>query len=262
MTEMNASGVRWWLWPNVLAFDAPVVAVVWQRFLAGVFGVTLPVAASVVLALVVWGIYLTDRRLDGLRTHPCQPRHRFAATHSKLIAALAVVSFLVAGSLAITLPWPYLIAGAIIAVLVAVYLSMVHLFTVSLAGRKELLVGVLFAAGVAIPLIASDVSPSAWLASVIGFGLTCWLNCRLIERWESRTNESVRWLVVLGIAIIGCSVLCPWPVGIALAAATALLLVLHFVIHPIGPRLALVLADVALLTPVFVWFLSSRMWME
>ena len=56
--------VPWWLWPNLLGLDAPAVAVVWQRFLADASGVAVPVAASAVLALVVWGIYLTDRRLD------------------------------------------------------------------------------------------------------------------------------------------------------------------------------------------------------
>src|SRR5947208_1712495 len=54
----------WWLWPNLLALDAPAVAVTWQLFLAAKAPVAVPLAASVVLALVVWGVYLTDRAVD------------------------------------------------------------------------------------------------------------------------------------------------------------------------------------------------------
>ena len=73
--------IPWWLWPNVLAFDAPLVGVVWQRFLGSVFDVAIPLSASVVLALVIWAVYLSDRWLDaGPRKLPeSGDRHRFAS---------------------------------------------------------------------------------------------------------------------------------------------------------------------------------------
>ena len=222
--------VNWWLWPNVLAFDAPAVAVVWQRFLADEFGVAVPVVASVVLGLVVWGIYLTDRFFDARRTAAHQPRHRFAAKHSTLVVCLAVLSFLVAG-----------------------YLCLVHLVLAPFTGGKEFLVGLLFAVGVAIPLIASDVDVRAWLAPVCGFGLACWLNCRLIERWESSPTESAHWEMCLGLPIAVCGVLSLWSVGVTLGVATGLLLLLNVVRWRTGLELARVLADVMMLTPILAW---------
>lgn len=257
--ELEATEIRWWLWPNVLAFDAPAVAVIWQRFLAAAFGVSVPVAASVVLALVVWGIYLVDRWLDARRANANQPRHRFAAKNSKLITTLAVFAFLVAGSLALVLPWAYFIAGGLVAGLVTGYLGLVHLAKAPLYGGKELLVALLFAAGVAIPLIASDVDVWAWLPAVGGFGLACWLNCRLIERWESSPTNSAGWEMCLGLPIVACGVLSPRLVGIMLGMSAGLLLMLHVVHRRTGLELARVLADVALLTPLVEWFLSSGM---
>ena len=61
MTAETAATIPWWLWPNVLALDAPTVAVVWQRFLGWAFDSPVPAVASVVLGLTVWSIYLADR---------------------------------------------------------------------------------------------------------------------------------------------------------------------------------------------------------
>jgi hypothetical protein len=253
--QPGAAGVRWWLWPNVLALDAPAVAVVWQRFLGDTFGVEVPVAASVVLGLVVWGIYLVDRRLDGVHAATSQPRHRFAKQHANLVTLLAVFAFLLATVLAATLPFAYLTAGGIIAVLVAGYFALVHLVKAQLDGGKELLVGVLFAAGVAIPLIASGVEPRLSLPAVVGFGLACWLNCRLIERWETGSAQELIIESVLGISVVACGAVSQRPITFPLGATAVLLLLLHVLNRRIGSEPARVLADVALLTPLLAWWL-------
>ncbi|MBA4189481.1 MAG: hypothetical protein C0467_15945 [Planctomycetaceae bacterium] len=245
----------WWLWPNVLALDAPTVAVIWQRFLADAFEVAVPVAASLVLGLVVWGIYLFDRMLDGVRSGQTQHRHRFAARHSKLVTTVAGLAFLVAGLLTPLLPWPYLLAGGITAVLVAAYLAVIHLAGVPHVGGKECLVGVLFATGVGIPLIASSVSPSAWLPALVGFGFACWFNCRLIDECEQMRHPSSTRDWYLGFAITGCALFSPLTVAVALVLANGLLLVLHFAQTRHGNTIN-ALADVALLTPSAVWLVS------
>ena len=70
----------WWLWPNLIALDAPTVGIVWQRFFGLVFRVSIPVAATVTLALVILAVYLTDRWLDAdpRKPHESGDRHRFA----------------------------------------------------------------------------------------------------------------------------------------------------------------------------------------
>jgi hypothetical protein len=68
-----------WLWFNLLSLDAPVVALVWQDFLARCYPATLLLTGRAVLGLTVWAIYLADRLLD-IR-HPASAeesiRHEF-----------------------------------------------------------------------------------------------------------------------------------------------------------------------------------------
>jgi hypothetical protein len=83
--------------------------------------------------------------------------------------------------------------------------------------------------------------------------MVCWLNCRLIDRWEAKVADGQRREAELGLAAVVCAVASPEPVGLALAVAVALLGVLQL-FHPrTGPRLARVLADAALLTPLAAW---------
>ena len=83
------------------------------------------------------------------------------------------------------------------------YFALVHRPKAGVAAGKELLVGVLFAAGVAVPLLASGVRPAAWLPAVAGFGCACWLNCRLIDRWEEGTAGAGVGEALIAVAAIG-----------------------------------------------------------
>ena len=78
--------------PNVLALDAPLVAVVWQWFLARQFSIPLPFVCCAVLALATWSVYLVDRCLDAARGAVGTARHAFAARHARLLLPLGMVS--------------------------------------------------------------------------------------------------------------------------------------------------------------------------
>jgi hypothetical protein len=58
---------RFWLWPNFLSLDAPVVAVLWQVLLTRDLAVHVKPGEPLVLALCVWLVYVADRVLDALR---------------------------------------------------------------------------------------------------------------------------------------------------------------------------------------------------
>jgi hypothetical protein len=253
VTEPDPTAVEWWLWPNVLALDAPVVAVVWQRFLAGACGVTVPAAASVVLGLVVWAIYLLDRRFDTARPESVQPRHNFARRNPSLVTAPALTALSAATFVATALPSEYLKVGAVIASLIAGYFGLVHLTRAGLSLAKEPLVGVLFAAGVSVPLIASDVPLVVWFPAATGFGLLCWLNCALIEQWETGARGLELLPTALAVAVLVSGSTLPVAVHIALGTSAALLMMFHSTRRRTGTKLARVLADVALLTPLLVW---------
>lgn len=254
--------IPWWLWPNVLAFDAPLVGVVWQRFLGSLFYVEVPLSASVMLALVIWAIYLTDRWLDAAPRAPVEPgdRHRFARRFRMQFGWLAVIVWFVAAGLAMTwLPGRYLVAGAGVAIVVAVYFMLVHIARQSrflAGGGKEASVGILFAAGVSVPLVADARELIwTWIFAVVAFAAICWLNCEWITRWERTTTDrrsQTGWIV----AVVGLVFALKSPIAVMLSAsgAFAVLTVIHLLHDRIGNRLARVLADAALLTPL-VWFL-------
>jgi hypothetical protein len=145
--------------------------------------------------------------------------------------------------------------GLAIGLGVAAYLALVHCFTGGLGlvpGTKEFLVALCFAAGVAIPLYTDGPSATEWLPDVVAFGVICWLNCRLIDRWESE-DTTVSWRDgLLGSVLLAGSIILPISVGLAIAAATVGLLAIHISCRHY-PRVARVLADVVLLTPLVFW---------
>ena len=54
----------WWQWPHLMSLDAPLVALVWQRWWAHTVGITLPFSREWILGLSIWLIYLADRLAD------------------------------------------------------------------------------------------------------------------------------------------------------------------------------------------------------
>ncbi len=246
----------WWIWPNLLSLDAPVVAVLWQRFLAAQFGVVLPAATSVVLALVVWGVYLLDRGLDARAGHELEAaqRHSFARRYRRALIAVGALALLIGAALAFAiLPSASLIGGAIVGVVMGLYLAVVHFTRRGLGGGKELAVGLVFASGVAIPLaVRTGESVALWWPAVVGFAAICYLNCVLIDHWE-QNRGGLRWASLSVLIALAVAFASPIAVSIALCAALALMLLLHLYRTRLSLPALRVLVDVALLTPLFVW---------
>lgn len=256
LTPRPAARFPLWLLPNLLSLDAPAVAVVWQRHLGAAFGVRVPVAASVGLAAITWAVYLADRVFDArAEVLPDTDRHRFAAAFSRTLSVLAMLSAVVGFGSALLLPLSYFLAGVWVAVGVAAYLLVVHLLPHAMAprGRKELLVGLLFAAGVAVPLIAESGAVLDWLPAVVAFGLCCFWNCRLIDRWEQQRPTGRTTGRVIGATAAVISLASPLVVCAPLVAALLLLLLVDAVVPVVGTRVGRLLADAALLTPLPVW---------
>ncbi len=242
-------GRPWWLWPNLLSLDAPLVAVVWQLFLAADAGVEVPPAAAVVLGLVVWGVYLADRALDAAGGCAGSDRHRFAAAHRPIQVSVAALAFLVAGVIAFTLlPSNYLSTGAVVSAVLGAYLLAIHAGRRWLgAGAKELSVGITFAAGVSIPLAAQSGSPHYWLPAVVAFAGLCALNCLLIAVWEGEATP--RWAFALAALALVAAAGASAAVAAAIGLSAATLGLLHGARARVSPRAARVLADAVLLTP-------------
>ena len=56
--------IPFWLWPNVLGLDAPLVAVLWQALLAGDVGLRLSWPEPLTLFCADWSVYIADRLYD------------------------------------------------------------------------------------------------------------------------------------------------------------------------------------------------------
>jgi hypothetical protein len=258
-----------WLWPNLLSLDAPVVAVLWQGFLAYRFSLPLRPAGRLVLGLTVWAIYLFDRLLDARKPallHEAA-RHRYYRRHSKLMTALLAV--VLGADSVIALHWlrPAILRDGLIPLAgVLVYLAAFHICGGSIGIPKEVAAAILFTAGTFLTAWATLPCPSlAWAA--LAFFMLCLANIVAIEAWEWHELSSAvphpctRWLARtylywVAVAVAACALLGhnEWYASIALSAGACALLFWF------GRRLSLearrALVDGVLLSPLL--FLMLR----
>jgi hypothetical protein len=268
-----------WLWPNLLGLDAPLVAVLWQGFLAHRFSLPLRPSGRLVLGLTVWAIYLLDRLLDARKPPPVNKtsgesvrepaRHRYCRRHMKLMGALLAAAL--AADAFITILWlrpPILREGLILLAGVLIYLATFHISSQSVRIPKEIAAAILFTAGTFLTAWTAFPDPGlAWAAAA--FFLLCLANMIAIEAWEWRelANEPLMlhpltswlartYLFWVPIAVVVCALggRNEWYTSIALSAGACAML------FWVGRRLSLearrALVDGALLSPLL--FLMLR----
>lgn len=240
------------LW-HLASLDAPTVAVVWSLGFAWAVGVRLAVWVLPLLALTVWAVYVFDRLLDAraaLRADELsrlRERHYFHWRHrTTLLPAAAVAAGAAAGLILAFMPMAARERNSVLAAASLAYFARVHSghrarpFLSSLL-TKELLVGLLFTAGCALPVFGALRSAHGELwplgCAAAFFAPLAWLNCHAIDRWESKRQkpqwtDSNFWMAAV---LAGAGVLAALPVSflnprvgalLAAGAASALLLAL------------------------------------
>lgn len=273
--------LRFW---HLASLDAPTVAVVWTLAFAWAARVRLPAWVPLLAALVVWVVYVADRLLDArgdLRAGihgRLRERHLFHWRHRRLLAPLVAVAAVAAAWMVLWLvPAPVRQRDSLLAAAALVYLTRVHSPQTLLPGlslprilarpietlwRKELLAGLLFTAGCLLPAWSRATAPiSVLLAPGVVFALLAWLNCALIDRWESVAAGGAAGshaavllaLVALVTAIAAAGAMPRIAALLATAALSALLLALldrsRSRLTPLALRAA---ADLVLLTPALL----------
>jgi len=267
------------LWLTVLSLDAPAVAVLWQLLFAQSFHVRLGAGVTVLLALVVWLIYVADRLLDASRgpAHDAEAtRHMFYRQHLWFFLFPVCGGSALAAWLALTrLDVRIFSDGVVILLAVGVYLLIVHLVS---PGRrwllpKEMLVGILFALGTCFPVWQEMTERGATLLPTCAiFAALCWMNCAAIEyaEWDRlrgrRFGLPHPWTVWTGKRFMLLSLVAATLAAIYLIsgygrlhwqvpAAELLSAVAFAVIRSKEKSLSIdqfrVLVDVALFTPIF-----------
>jgi hypothetical protein len=272
-----------WLWPNLLSLDAPLIAVLWLHLFAVSGRIALAPGVTLVLALVVWLIYIADRLLDGARDRGAvSARHRFYRVHGKAFALLLAGLLAVTCWICLSLDYRTLRGGALLALIIGAYFALVHWLRRDQRSRfpKELVVAILFGIGTFFPAWI-HLRHETFAMAITGalFILICWLNTALIEysewirlRYASADAPHASTIIagrhLLGIGI-GLAALTSWmtmlgsfrlelPVLAAIALSALLLAMLGYFWRHLAINAVRVLADVTLLTPCLVLLLWRR----
>lgn len=275
-----------WLYPNLLSLDAPLVAVAWLYMFAKTWRVDyLPTTIYITLGLAVWVIYVVDRLLDGLMKRgggeKLESRHEFHSKHRKIFGLMAVVVGLTALILVIaqfmTKIYGYAVFGG---------LMVSGFFTLSILAdhrhheipyAKNIIAGLAFAYGTAMLAFAYTGFEGIRLLmspELICFVVLCILNISAIDLWEHASHSAdleikatdelalTLPLILLGAAAMFCAAqeteLIARPFFYAILTGTALLYVLNRTRARYSPDALRVLADVALLVPFLVFWVSSK----
>lgn len=248
--------IRFWQWPNILAIDAALIALLWHLVFATISGQDASFATASVLSLSVWLTYTADRlfdvaKLPADRLHSL--RHRFTKRHTKTLWKLWFITLIIDLSIAlIGLKTYQLLQGVVLLVFCLLYTGLNQ----KLSNRffpKELCVAIIYAAGVIVFLLPTT---ELWIAA--GFlMLLCLINCLIISFNERdiddtmKTRSIARFVPRLPIVLYACCISMlgilkqQWllPFGVSL---TTLMLV-----HTLRKRLSIesfrVLADATLL---------------
>ena len=265
----------WWLWPHLLSFDAPVVALVWQRWWERTTGTALPLSREIILGLGVWLIYLADRLADNADDRPQgenAARHRFSRRFRGVLRPAAGSAALALAILSCAaLPGVEFRSGMVLLALAVGYFWLVHCWP----GRgwstvlpKEAVVGGMFSAGTAFFVVcrSRDIPAAFWVHGGL-FAAVCFLNCALITKWErherdlressSLLNAFPRFSAHLRgagacltlAALIVSATTMTWT-AIPIAVSAALLIGLDWSAPKMPGDTLRVLADVVLLTPL------------
>lgn len=150
----------YWLLPNLLSLDAPLVAVVWMWMFARAMRVQYVEPASYwVLAAAVWCVYVIDRVRDVyMGKHAIEGempwRHEFHWRFRWLLMALVAAVVVYSGySSLYVLSREMLSAGLVGIFLVLLYFVVSKFDRSDVAYGKNFLAGIIFAFGVAVPVV-------------------------------------------------------------------------------------------------------------
>jgi hypothetical protein len=275
-----------WAWLHLLSFDAPLVAVLWQLLFARALRAHLPPQVTLVTALVIWLIYVADRILDSYQTVETDGealRHQFYRAHRLAFLPAFFAILLVTGWMSYAdLGFKTWRDGLLLAAIVGGYFAVVHLLggNVQKWFPKEMAVAILFGVGTFMPVsVRLRELHSRFLLPFLLFLLVLWMNTLLIEysewitlrgREAGRPHESTVLVgghlaglaVVVGFLAL-CAMASRWfpltrPILLAEAMSAWALALLAWKWRKISSYAVRAIADVVLLTPVFLLILVRK----
>ena len=246
--------IQVWQWPNILAIDAALVAVLWQLALARVLNIEIGWGASGVLGLSVWLTYVADRLYDVRSREKVllfSLRHQFAKRYSQTLWHVWFVLLAMNLLLARQLTAMQVKNGSLLLIFCLLY----TVLNQKLSRRffpKEICVALIYAGGVIIFL------PVAHPIGFFGvFTLLCLLNCLMIGAREKVIDAKMHvhsvaalvgeyWLAPLALIGAGLTIWLGDELWLGLAISFGLLGLLHGLRKRISVEAFRVLADTVL----------------
>jgi hypothetical protein len=184
---------------NFLSLDVVAGAVCSALFFAKVYHTALVSNGALILALTVWIIYSLDHLLDAARMHgkASTGRHIFHQRYFHLILVAVIVAVVVVMILISNLPTFVVMRGVVAGTVVAGYLvAQKQLYAI-----KELIAGVLYCAGILVPLEELN----AGMPALITFQFFCVVLMNLLLFSWFDLDKDVRQKTLSAVAIIGRS---------------------------------------------------------
>ena len=257
-----------------LCLDAPLVALVWQDFLARVWDAPIQPIHRFILALITWLAYMGDRLLDGRqqgRTQSGSERHRFVWTHRHFLQRIWALLAIPGAALAIwQLPSRDLVPGLIALLGLAIYCLAARMWPRLFRGLlpRELLVGIFFSMACSLFVFTTlGGLPPLGALTALAFALLCSLDCwaisctdreRDLQLGEWNLVTSYAWarqayagsVLAFSATALALSFFVPGSPALIFRAIALSCLLLFVLTRSIGMtrRLALY-ADLALMTP-------------
>lgn len=274
-----------WLIPNLLSLDAPLVAVAWLYIFAKTWRADyIPWVAYISLALVVWVIYVVDRLLDasirGGSSGKLEARHQFHRKHQRVFGVLAAMLGITVGILVVSgLPVNIYSYGIIGGIMVACFFTLSVLYPAAENEQpyaKNVVAGLSFAYGTALLAHAYTGFDMRTILSreLICFAVLCILNISAIDLWEQANRSSDPEIkagnelaLTLPLALLGAASLVfalqaqqytTRPFFYAILTSAALLHILNRSRARFQMDSLRVLADVALLAPLVVFHVLTE----
>ena len=292
---MEKSRTPWWQWPNLLSLDAPLVAVAWLWMFSRLYYVKYQDPAVYwLLGAIVWVIYVMDRIRDVENgDSELRERHHFLWKNRRVFLSLVglvslgcVVGFFLGVPPAIVWDWPkgypfslealaaaLMTHGAVVVFLAACFFVVGQRQGPGMdsAVFKNVLAALTFAYGTAIGAhfyTSEGVFGMVFSFEALGFAFLCLMNLNAVDLWEREKKSGEDFpqrdfLLTLPLLVIGFMSLLAatfWheyqkPFYYAMLVASAALLMLDHFRSQLSERVLRVLADVALLLPLPIfWF--------
>jgi hypothetical protein len=210
---MEKERAPWWLWPNLLSIDAPLVALAWAWMFSHAWGVvSVPWQLWSTLGISVWIIYVLDRIIDARRaSNPgdLEPRHHFHRKYEK-----AFFAGIAAGAIWCLYSILFLLAQTVLQYGVFVMICSGLYFAVSVnrprSGHsgvgKNIIAGLTFSYGASAGVHAySPVLPfgdMVFSSEVLLFAALCVINMTAIDFWKLRGEEDEDAAAVLSLGTL------------------------------------------------------------